>query len=157
MPKVTLTREALIALEPCDLPVRLRMFGNSDSMGVREAFDAGFEVADVLWVAGKLGLAQDCARAAMLRVRATGVDSDGRSRAQIKELLVNRSGTTFTAETPMIDQNCPSTSPAAPSFTGLTITKVDGAGGYIGIYLAGDAARTVNFHLEVEVKSILKP
>ena len=95
--------------------------------------------------------------AAMLRVRATGVDSDGRSRAQIKELLVNRSGTTFTAETPMIDQNCPSTSPAAPSFTGLTITKIDGAGGYIGIYLAGDAARTVNFHLEVEVKSILKP
>ena len=69
MPKVTLTREALVALKPCDLPDRLRMFGDSDSMGVREAFDAGFTVADVLWVAGRLGLAQDCARVALFAAK----------------------------------------------------------------------------------------
>ena len=69
MPKVTLTRETLVALKPCDLPDRLRKFGGADAMGVREAFDAGFTVADVLWVAGRLGLAQDCARVALFAAK----------------------------------------------------------------------------------------
>ena len=96
--------------------------------------------------------------AAMLKVRVVGVDSDGARRFQYKEILVGRSGTTFVIDATPVDQNVASAaSPGAPTFTGLSVSKVDGASGYIAINLAGDAARTVKFNLEFEAKSIIKP
>ena len=85
MPKIILTRETLVALKPCDLPDRLRKFGEADAMGVREAFDAGFTVADVLWVAGRLGLAQDCARVALFAAKQSAhLNPDSRVAAALE-------------------------------------------------------------------------
>jgi hypothetical protein len=80
-----ITREQLIEFAPCDLPRRLEMFGGADEMGVAEAFAAGFTVADVLWVAGRLGLGTDCARVAVFAARQVeSLNPDSRVRAAIE-------------------------------------------------------------------------
>jgi hypothetical protein len=57
---IKLTREHLTALDPCDLDVRLQLFGRRKSLTARQALDAGATVADLLWVLGKLGRKREC-------------------------------------------------------------------------------------------------
>ena len=57
---IKLTREQLTALDPCDLDVRLQLFGRRKSLTARQALDAGATVADLLWVLGKLGRKREC-------------------------------------------------------------------------------------------------
>jgi predicted lipid-binding transport protein (Tim44 family) len=61
MTYVTITRDQLISFNPCDLDERLALFGTRKSMGVRAAIKAGASVSDILWIAGQLGLAAECA------------------------------------------------------------------------------------------------
>ena len=60
-----LTREALIALDPCDVDQRLKLFGRRKSMNVAQAMKAGASVADILWVAERIGRKDLCIRFAL--------------------------------------------------------------------------------------------
>jgi len=60
-----LTKDALIALKPCDLDDRLRLFGQRKSMTARQALDAGATVGDLLWVLGAVGRKDLCVRFAL--------------------------------------------------------------------------------------------
>lgn len=53
---VSITRDDLIAMNPCDLEQRLALFGRRKSLNARQALGAGASVSDLLWVAGQLGL-----------------------------------------------------------------------------------------------------
>jgi hypothetical protein len=84
MTHITLTREALIAMDPCDLPEHLRRFGDAESMDVRQAFKAGFTIGDVLWVAGEMGLRSDCVRVAIFAAKQVAhLNTDPRVQAAI--------------------------------------------------------------------------
>ena len=52
----TITKQQLIEMEPCDLDDRIEMFGDADSMNIKQAFKAGFTVSDILWLCGELKL-----------------------------------------------------------------------------------------------------
>ena len=72
---ITISKSQLQAWQPCDLPLRLAKFGSRDTLNVSQALEAGFTVSDILWVAGKLGLAAECvtfARRAADRAAAAG-------------------------------------------------------------------------------------
>ena len=49
-----LTKTELLNLKPCDKEARIATFGKANSMNAKEAFDAGFTISDLCWVAGKL-------------------------------------------------------------------------------------------------------
>jgi len=53
--RITLTRQQLIDLKPCDLSERLKLFGVRDKLTIRQAIKAGATVSDLLWVAGRRG------------------------------------------------------------------------------------------------------
>ncbi|SKB49901.1 hypothetical protein [Sphingopyxis flava] len=54
--KLGLTKDELIALNPCSLEDRLALFGKRDRLTVRQAIRAGATVSDILWVARRLNL-----------------------------------------------------------------------------------------------------
>ena len=84
MTYITLTREALIAMDPCDLPERLGRFGDAESMDIRQAFEAGFTIRDILWVAGEMGLKSDCVRVAIFAAKQVAhLNTDPRVQAAI--------------------------------------------------------------------------
>jgi hypothetical protein len=56
-----LSKEQLIAMRPCDLSDRLQLFGERNTLTVRQALRAGATISDLLWVAGQLGLGEKCA------------------------------------------------------------------------------------------------
>lgn len=57
-----ITKEQLAAMRPCSLKERLALFEGHKTLGVREAFDLGASISDILWVAGRLGLGAECAQ-----------------------------------------------------------------------------------------------
>jgi len=61
----SLTKDALIAMKPCDLSDRIALFGKRQELTARQAFKAGASIRDLLWVAGKLGRKEECARFAL--------------------------------------------------------------------------------------------
>ena len=61
----TITPDQLIALNPCDLSDRLALFAGRESLTAAQALDAGATPADILWVAGRLGLKTECVRFAI--------------------------------------------------------------------------------------------
>lgn len=52
---ISITRDELVALEPCDLEQRLALFGRRKSLTAKQAFAAGATISDLRWVAGRLG------------------------------------------------------------------------------------------------------
>ncbi len=57
MPAIKITRYQLIAMKPCDLDDRLKLFGpRRETLSAAQAFKAGVSISDLLWVAGRLGL-----------------------------------------------------------------------------------------------------
>ena len=79
---VTVTRDQLTAMNPCDLDKRLAWFGRRKALDVRTALAAGATVRDVLWVAQRLGHRDLCARFALLAAqRATVHTTDPRPQA----------------------------------------------------------------------------
>jgi hypothetical protein len=66
---VTITRDQLAAMKPCDLDKRLALFGKRKSLTVAQALKAGATVRDILWVAGRLGLKAECAAFALACAR----------------------------------------------------------------------------------------
>ena len=68
---ITITRDQLTDMDPCDLDARLALFGKRKRLSVTQALKAGATTRDILWVAGRLGLcdqlvtfARGCADAA---------------------------------------------------------------------------------------------
>jgi hypothetical protein len=53
---ISITRDQLAAMNPCDAESRLKMFGRRKTMNVKQALAAGATISDILWVAGQLGL-----------------------------------------------------------------------------------------------------
>ena len=56
---IKLTRLEVEALKPCSLD-KIPNFGRRKFMNARQAFEAGVSLDDLLWVAGKLGRANEC-------------------------------------------------------------------------------------------------
>ena len=95
---ITLTRSALVRMKPCDIESRLARFDSTDKkrLTIQEAFAAGFTVNDVLWIAGKLGLATDCARVAIFAAQQIAyLNTDSRVQAAIDaaQSCINAIGT----------------------------------------------------------------
>jgi hypothetical protein len=63
--KIELTKERLIALKPCNLNERLKLFDNASTITVSAALAAGVSVSDILWVAGAMGFGMKCAEFAI--------------------------------------------------------------------------------------------
>jgi hypothetical protein len=53
---ITITKQQLTDMQPCDLSERLALFGADDSLSAQQAFARGASVADILWIMGRLGL-----------------------------------------------------------------------------------------------------
>ena len=51
---VTLTKAQLKNLEPCNIEERVARFGKARKLNAEQAFEAGFIIRDLCWVAGKL-------------------------------------------------------------------------------------------------------
>ncbi len=61
---LTITRDQLAALKPCDLPRRLALF-RGDMLSVPEALGRGAKISEVLWVVGRLGEKARCVQFAI--------------------------------------------------------------------------------------------
>ena len=84
MAAITLTREQLIALDPCDMDERLKLFGRRKSMNAAQALKAGASIEDLLWVAGKLGRKDLCVRFALACAqRVAHLNPDPRAQAAL--------------------------------------------------------------------------
>lgn len=84
----TITRDQLIALNPCGLDDRLKLFGRRKSMTVKQALAAGASIDGVLWVAGALGLKDECARFAVkCAERVVHLDASGTARPCIASTM----------------------------------------------------------------------
>lgn len=79
---VTLTPAQLAALRPC--ADYSHLFGDREQMDARQALEAGASVDDLLWVAGRLGMARECVRFALLCAeRVAHMNPDPRVRAAL--------------------------------------------------------------------------
>lgn len=82
MTQISLSPAELAALKPCS--DRTALFAGRNRMTAREALDAGATVADLLWVAGKLGLKAECvAFAIACAERVARLNPDPRVRAAL--------------------------------------------------------------------------
>lgn len=66
---LSLTRDELTALEPCDLPGKLALFGRRWRMTAAQALEAGASIDDLLWVAGRMDRKDLCVRFALACTR----------------------------------------------------------------------------------------
>ena len=99
---ITLTRSALVQFAPCDIESRLARFDSTGKkrLTIQEAFAAGFTVSDVLWIAGKLGLATDCARVAIFaaqQIAHNNTDSRVQAAIDAAQSCINAIGTNAAA------------------------------------------------------------
>ncbi len=62
---ITVTKDQLRALKPCEISNRLRLFGSRTSLNAEQAFAAGASISDLLWVASRLGHKDLCAKFAL--------------------------------------------------------------------------------------------
>ena len=60
-----ITREELIALKPCSIEDRLKLFGRRKSLTASAALVAGASIRDILWVAERMGRKDLCVRFAL--------------------------------------------------------------------------------------------
>ena len=95
---ITLTRSALVRFAPCDIESRLERFDSTGKkrLTIQEAFTAGFTVSDVLWIAGKLGLATDCAKVAIFaaqQIAHSNTDSCVQAAIDAAQSCINAIGT----------------------------------------------------------------
>ncbi len=61
----SITRDQLIAMRPCYLNKHLARFNKRKSMTIRQAFNSGATIPDLLWVAGQLGHTDLCVKFAL--------------------------------------------------------------------------------------------
>ncbi len=61
----SITRDQLIAMRPCNPNTHLARFGKRKSMTIRQAFNSGATIKDLLWVAGQLGRKDLCVKFAL--------------------------------------------------------------------------------------------
>ena len=95
---ITLTRSALVQFAPCDIKSRLARFDSTGKkrLTIQEAFTAGFTISDVLWIAGKLGLATDCAKVAIFaaqQIAQNNTDSRVQAAIDAAQSCINAIGT----------------------------------------------------------------
>lgn len=65
MPALSITRDELLAFNPCGGADRLALFGRRKSLTAAQALKAGASVRDVLWVVGRMGRKDLCVRFAL--------------------------------------------------------------------------------------------
>lgn len=80
----TITYKQLAAMQPCDLQSRKALFAGKRRLTVADAFDRGATISDVLWVAGRMGLARECVQIALFTARSVQHhNTDSRVQAAI--------------------------------------------------------------------------
>lgn len=62
---ISLTPDQLSTLNPCALDERIALFGTRKRMTAKQALKAGATISDLLCVAGRLGLKEQCVRFAL--------------------------------------------------------------------------------------------
>lgn len=79
-----LTKDELLAMDPCDRDEQLKLFGRRKSMTARQALDAGASVPDLLWVAGRMGLKRQCVQFVLACAQRTAhLNTDPRVQAAL--------------------------------------------------------------------------
>ena len=101
---ITITKDQLREMRPCDLSERLKQFGSAEKMDVEAALNAGFSISNVLWVAGQLGLKEHCVRFALLSAQRVAKNNPD-----------ERVATALRAAQDWIDNPCPRTVASAAS------------------------------------------
>ena len=62
---ITVTRDELRAMNPCDVDSRMKLFGRRKRLSAAQAMEAGASVRDILWVAYRLGRKDLCVKFAL--------------------------------------------------------------------------------------------
>ena len=79
---ITVTKDQLAAMDPCDLDKRLALFGRRKAMNAKQAFAAGASIRDLLWVARRLGRKDLCIKFALACAqRVEHLNKSGKAKA----------------------------------------------------------------------------
>lgn len=58
MPTIRVSQAQLIKFDPCGLEWRLKLFGDKNTLTAQQAYEAGFPIEDLIWIAAKLNFAR---------------------------------------------------------------------------------------------------